>query len=62
MLIDWRAPAAAVFYQATAADPQSVVRRRVLRCSGARVVGVEDELLDADNPRPPSCRWSARVP
>src|SRR3954454_6386614 len=31
LLIDWRAPAAAVFYQATAADPQRVVRRRVLR-------------------------------
>ncbi len=48
LLIDWRAPAAAVFYQATAAEPQSVVRRRVLRCSGPKVVGVEDELLDAD--------------
>ena len=35
LLIDWRAPAAAVFYQATAADPQGVVRRRVLRCAGA---------------------------
>ena len=50
LLIDWRAPAAAVFYQATAADPHGVVRRRVLRSSGPRVVGVEDELLDADNP------------
>jgi DNA helicase IV len=48
LLIDWRAPAAAVFYQATAAEPQSVVRRRVLRCAGPRVVGVEDELLDAE--------------
>jgi DNA helicase IV len=47
LLIDWRAPAAAVFYQATAAEPQSVVRRRVLRCAGPQVVGVEDELLDA---------------
>ena len=46
LLIDWRAPAAAVFYQATAATPHDVVRRRVLRCSGARVLGVEDELLD----------------
>ncbi|QZY28999.1 HelD family protein [Nocardioides coralli] len=46
LLIDWRAPAAAVFYQATAATPQAVVRRRVLRCTGPRVVGVEDELLD----------------
>ncbi len=48
LLIDWRAPAAAVFYQATAAEPQAVIRRRVLRSSGATVVGVEDELLDAD--------------
>ena len=48
LLIDWRAPAAAVFYQATAAEPQGVVRRRVLRCVGPQVVGVEDELLDAE--------------
>lgn len=46
LLIDWRAPAAAVFYQATAAAPHDVVRRRVLRCTGPQVVGVEDELLD----------------
>jgi DNA helicase IV len=49
LLVDWRAPAAAVFYQATAQDPAGVVRRRVLRCSGDKVVGVEDDLLDADN-------------
>ena len=49
LLVDWRAPAAAVFYQATAQDPAGVIRRRVLRCSGDRVVGVEDDLLDADN-------------
>ncbi len=48
LLIDWRAPAAAVFYQATAAEPHAVVRRRVLRCTGPRVIGVEDELLDAE--------------
>jgi DNA helicase IV len=48
LLVDWRAPAAAVFYQATAVEPQGVVRRRVLRSSGPTVVGVEDELLDAD--------------
>ncbi|GAA3820922.1 HelD family protein [Nocardioides panacisoli] len=48
LLIDWRAPAAAVFYQATAAEPQHVIRRRVLRSTGPKVVGVEDELLDAD--------------
>ena len=48
LLIDWRAPAAAVFYQATPAEPQGVVRRRVLRCAGRTVVGVEDDLLDAE--------------
>lgn len=48
LLIDWRAPAAAVFYQATAAEPQSVVRRRVLRSRGRAVLGVEDELLDSE--------------
>jgi DNA helicase IV len=48
LLIDWRAPAAAVFYQATPAEPQGVVRRRVLRCSGQTVVGVEDDLIDSE--------------
>jgi len=50
MLIDWRAPAAAVFYQATLADPQGVVRRRILRSKGVHVLGVEDDLLDAEDP------------
>jgi len=48
LLIDWRAPAAAVFYQATPAEPHDVIRRRVLRCSGPQVVGIEDELLDSE--------------
>ncbi len=46
LLIDWRAPAAGVFYQSTAATPQGVVRRRVLRAHHHTVIGVEDELLD----------------
>ncbi len=50
LLIDWRAPAAAVFYQATAAEPRGVVRRRVLRCAGQQVVAIEDDLLDAESP------------
>ncbi len=49
LLIDWRAPAAAIFYQATAQEPSGVVRRRVLRCSNDQVIGVEDDLLDGDN-------------
>jgi DNA helicase IV len=48
LLIDWRAPAAAVFYQATHADPHGVIRRRILRSQGEAVIGVEDDLLDAE--------------
>ena len=48
LVIDWRAPGAAPFYQATAEDPQGVVRRRVIRCAGPRVVDIEDDLLDLD--------------
>ncbi|AXT86566.1 helicase [Aeromicrobium sp. A1-2] len=49
MLVDWRAPAAAVFYQATAQEPTGVIRRRVLRCANDKVIGIEDDLLDHDN-------------
>jgi len=48
LLIDWRAPAAAVFYQATHADPHGVIRRRILRSHGVTVIGVEDDLLDPE--------------
>ena len=46
LVIDWRAPAAEPFYRATPTNPMHVVRRRVLRCRGERVVGIEDDLLD----------------
>ncbi|GAA4286790.1 HelD family protein [Georgenia daeguensis] len=46
LLIDWRAPSARPFYQATAAHPGDVVRRRHLMTRARTVVGVEDELLD----------------
>ncbi|MGI8701780.1 MAG: HelD family protein [Nocardioidaceae bacterium] len=49
LLVDWRAPAAAVFYQATAQQPSGVVRRRVLQSWTDRVVAIDDDLLDADN-------------
>lgn len=49
LVIDWRARAAEPFYRATPAHPMQVVRRRVLRCHGERVVGIEDDLLDADH-------------
>ena len=45
LVVDWRAPAASAFYRATPVDPMGVVRRRVLRCSGATVVGAEDDLM-----------------
>ena len=48
LVIDWRARAAEPFYRATPANPMQVVRRRVLRCSGSRVIGIEDDLLDSD--------------
>ncbi|MFK5634470.1 MULTISPECIES: HelD family protein [unclassified Ornithinimicrobium] len=50
LVIDWRAPAAAPFYRATPVDPQGVLRRRVLRCRGEEVVGVEDDLMVAEAP------------
>ena len=49
LVVDWRAPAAEPFYRATTSQPMQVVRRRVLHCQGDRVVGIEDDLLDADN-------------
>jgi DNA helicase IV len=48
LVVDWRAPGAAAFYQATAEDPMGVVRRRVIRCTGPKVLDVEDDLLDVD--------------
>ncbi len=50
LVIDWRAPAAAPFYRATPVEPMGVLRRRVLRCRGQVVVGIEDDLLAADAP------------
>jgi DNA helicase IV len=48
VLVDWRAPAAAAFYQATAAQPQGVARRRMLTTRGREVRDLDDELLDVD--------------
>ncbi len=50
LVIDWRAPAAAPFYRATPVQPHGVLRRRVLRCRGIKVVGVEDDLMVAEAP------------
>ncbi|NNG18551.1 AAA family ATPase [Naumannella sp. ID2617S] len=49
LVIDWRARAAEPFYRATPNTPMEVVRRRVLRCRGDRVIGIEDDLLDGQS-------------
>ncbi|WP_392508906.1 HelD family protein [Naumannella halotolerans] len=49
LVIDWRARAAEPFYRATPADPMEVIRRRVLRSRGEKVIGIEDDLLDTDS-------------
>ncbi|MFI9273591.1 HelD family protein [Kitasatospora sp. NPDC052896] len=48
LVIDWRAPAAAPFYRATPLEPGRVLRRRVIRSKGRKVLGVEDDLLRPD--------------
>jgi DNA helicase IV len=45
LVIDWRAPAAAPFYRSTPLQPGRVLRRRVIRSRGRRVLGVEDDLM-----------------
>jgi len=50
LVIDWRAPAAAPFYRSTPVEPMGVVRRRVLRCKGSDVIGIEDDLMVPDAP------------
>ncbi len=45
LVIDWRAAAAAPFYRATSVAPGRVVRRRVIRSKGRKVLSVEDDLL-----------------
>jgi DNA helicase IV len=50
LVIDWRAPAAAPFYRSTPVEPMGVLRRRVLRCKGADVIGIEDDLMVPEAP------------
>jgi DNA helicase IV len=50
LVIDWRAPAAAPFYRSTPVEPMGVLRRRVLRCKGSDVVGIEDDLMVPEAP------------
>ncbi len=48
LLIDWRAPAAEPFYQATAVEPMGVVRRRHIQTAGRTVTSLEDDVLDLE--------------
>ncbi|MDO5727668.1 MAG: AAA family ATPase, partial [Bowdeniella nasicola] len=48
LLIDWRAPQARAFYQATALHPGEVVRRRHLTTHDREVIAVDDDLLNAE--------------
>jgi len=49
ILIDWRAPASAPYYTATALNPQGVIRRRHLQTRRKRVQSVADEYLQSDS-------------
>ncbi len=46
LLMDWRAPKAALFYRATSGSPEGVVRRRHFITRERRLLAIEDELLD----------------
>src|SRR5262249_54343020 len=48
LVIDWRAPVAEPFYRATAVEPMGVARRRHFQTQGRRVLGLDDEVFDAD--------------
>lgn len=52
VVIDWRAPMSRPFYQATAADPQGVARRRRFGFSGGELTGYEDERLGTGDDGP----------
>src|SRR3954447_11018401 len=45
VVIDWRAPLSGAFYQASAADPRRLVRRRRFGFAGGELTSYEDELL-----------------
>ncbi|WP_426516287.1 HelD family protein [Diaminobutyricibacter sp. McL0618] len=46
LLVDWRAPQASAFYQATAAEPQGVRARRHLTMRQREVLRIDDEVFD----------------
>src|SRR6266536_5913516 len=48
LVVDWRAPVAEPFYRATAVEPMGVVRRRHFQTRGRELLGIDDEVFDAD--------------
>ncbi|WP_417235388.1 HelD family protein [Arthrobacter sp.] len=48
LMVDWRAPEAGAFYQATAFERHGVRRRRHLILKSRTVVGLEDDVLDPE--------------
>lgn len=49
VVLDWRAPLARAFYQATASRPMGLVRRRHIDTRARRVIGLEDEVIDVSS-------------
>src|SRR3954451_23870660 len=52
VVIGWRAPMSRPFYQASAAEPQGLVRRRRFGFAGGELTSYEDELLGAGDEHP----------
>lgn len=54
VVVDWRAPVGARFFQCSVEDPLDVVVRRRVRCRGAEVIAIDDEHLmpEITPPRP----------
>ena len=61
VVIDWRAPMSRPFYQASAADPQGLVRRRRFGFAGGELTGYEDELLECRGRARPSALLRAEI-
>ncbi len=61
VVIDWRAPMSRPFYQASAADPQGLVRRRRFGFAGGELTGYEDEHLAAGRDAPDGAFLRAEI-
>lgn len=48
LLVDWRAPIAALFYRATSGAPEGVRLRRHLLAKGRDIIDIDDEIFDRE--------------